>query len=74
MPYEKEYVSIDVWQHSQRLSAVHTFQHYFELLAFPADIGRKPASPARGSRQRLHAGHAYTPANEAADGTTWRRP
>ena len=29
------------------------------------------------SQQRLHAGfagHAYMPANEAADGTTWRRP
>ena len=26
------------------------------ILAFPADIGRKPVSPARGSRQRLHAG------------------
>ena len=25
-------------------------------IAFPAGIGRKPASPARGSRQRLHAG------------------
>ena len=24
------------------------------LLAFPADIGRKQASPARGSRQRVH--------------------
>ena len=54
---------------------------YYLLLAFPADIGRKPASPARGSRQRLHpgyravfAGHAYTPANEAAKGATWRRP
>ena len=49
-------------------------------LAFPVDIGRKPASPAHGSRQRLHtpgrasfAGHAYTTSNEAADYTTWRR-
>ena len=40
------------------------------LLAFPADIGRKPASPARGNRQCIHAGFvgdAYTPANETAD-------
>ena len=52
-------------------------------LGFPADIGRKPASAAHGSRQRLHdtpakAGFAgddaYAPANEAADGATWRRP
>ena len=28
------------------------------LLAFPVDIGRKPASSARGSRQRLHAGES----------------
>ena len=33
-------------------------------LAFPADIGRKPVSPARGSRQRLHAGERYKPASE----------
>ena len=33
-------------------------------IAFPADIGRKPASPARGSRQCLHAGERYTPASE----------
>ena len=26
------------------------------LLAFPADIGRKPALPAHGSRQRIYAG------------------
>ena len=25
-------------------------------LAFPADIGRKPASPVRGIRQCVHAG------------------
>ena len=25
-------------------------------LAFPADIGSKPVLPARGSRQRVHAG------------------
>ena len=31
------------------------FEHIY-LLAFPADIGRKPASPARRSRQRFHAG------------------
>ena len=36
------------------------------VLAFPADIGRKPASPVRGSRQRLHAGDRYTPASEMA--------
>ena len=40
------------------------------ILAFPADIGKNPASPVRGSRQRLQAGesrlrrYAYTPANE----------
>ena len=46
------------------------------ILAFPADIGRKPALPAHG---RLGAGNAYmparadfvgdanTPANETAD-------
>ena len=52
-----------------------------EWLAFPADIGRKPASLACGSRQRIHAaartgfvGDAYTPVNETADGTTLRRP
>ena len=28
----------------------------YTILAFPADIGRKPASPARGHRQRVHAG------------------
>ena len=28
---------------------------YIYILAFPADIGRKPA---RGSRQRLHAGES----------------
>ena len=28
------------------------------ILDFPADIGRKPASPARGSRQLLHAGES----------------
>ena len=33
-------------------------------LAFPADIGRKQASPARGSWQRLHAGERYMPASE----------
>ena len=27
-------------------------------LAFPADIGRKPALQARESRQRLHAGES----------------
>ena len=49
----------------------------YYILAFPADIGRKPASPARrGSRQRLHTGESrlcrqHTPANDAADGTTW---
>ena len=31
---------------------------FINLLAFPADIGRKPASPARGSRQRLHTGES----------------
>ena len=48
------------------------------ILAFPADIGRKPASPARGSRH-VGAGNAYmsagagfagntsTPVNETAD-------
>ena len=29
-------------------------------LAFPADIGRKPALPAHGSRQRVHAGENRT--------------
>ena len=41
-----------------------------KILAFPANIGRKPASSAHGSRQRLHAGFvgdAYTPANETVD-------
>ena len=41
-------------------------------LAFPADIGRMPALPARGNRQCLQAGDAgdgYTPANETADDT-----
>ena len=45
-------------------------------LTFHADIRRKPASPARRSRQRLHAvfaSDAYMPANETADGTTWQR-
>ena len=48
------------------------------LLDFPADIGRKPALPARGSRQRLYASESqqhtcrrepatHTPANEAAN-------
>ena len=31
------------------------------ILAFPADICRKPASLARGSRQRLHAGESRLP-------------
>jgi hypothetical protein len=30
----------------------------YKLLAFPANIGGKPTSPARGSRQRLHAGES----------------
>ena len=30
--------------------------NYTELVAFPADIGRDPASPAHGSGQRLHVG------------------
>ena len=33
------------------------FVEYFKL-TFPADIGRKLASPARGSQQRLHAGES----------------
>ena len=28
---------------------------FINILDFPADIGRKPALSARGSRQRLHA-------------------
>ena len=44
-------------------------------IAFPADIGGKPASPVRGSRQRLHAGESRlrrwrntdTPDNETVD-------
>ena len=31
---------------------------YYIGLAFPADIGRKPAPPARGSRESLHAGES----------------
>ena len=33
-------------------------QYIYISLAFPADIGRNPASPARGSGKRLHAGFA----------------
>ena len=33
----------------------HCIYNYM-ILAFSDDIGKKPASPARGSRQRLHAG------------------
>ena len=45
---------------------------YYSSIAVPADIGRKPAPPARGNRQSLHAGEsrlrgdAYSPANETA--------
>ena len=58
------------------------FNNSIYILDFPADIGRKPALPARGSGQRLHACESHTPvragntrtlANEAANGTTWRR-
>ena len=31
----------------------------YNILAFPADIGRKPALPASGSRQHLHAGESW---------------
>ena len=54
--------------HSQIWIKIYTI-----ILAFPADIGIKPASPARGSWQRIYppvrtgfAGDAYTPANETA--------
>ena len=41
---------------------------FIKILAFPADIGRKPASPARGSRrERVRRRCANTPANETAD-------
>ena len=49
----------------------HGFIHlqclYITPLAFPADIGRKPASLARGSNG--NEGDVYTPANETADDT-----
>ena len=35
---------------------VYNILYIIILLAFPADIGRKPASPARGSRQCLQGG------------------
>ena len=45
--------------------------YYISTLAFPADIGRKPASPARGNAytpaRAGFVGDAYTPANETAD-------
>ena len=39
-------------------NTTYTIGDYTVLLALPADIGRKPASPARGSRQRLQAGES----------------
>ena len=62
---------------SPDISRIHTLKYANIIsLAFPADIDRKTASPARGSRQRLHAGESrlcfagnnYTPANEAQHG------
>ena len=32
----------------------HNVRYHVIKLAFPVDIGRKPASPAHGSWQRLH--------------------
>ena len=42
--------------HNQCYNEVPVYTIYIIYwLAFPADIGRKPASTARGSRQCLHA-------------------
>ena len=49
------------------------FSIYISKLAFSADIGRKPALPARGAVNAYtparadFVGDAYTPANETAD-------
>ena len=59
-----------------------TGQPFYYITRFPC---RKPASPARGNRQRLYTGESrqhtrrrepttHTPANEEANSTTWRRP
>ena len=71
-------------QMSQYLLLFIIYSLFYSLLlslAFPADIGKEPASRAHGSRQRVHtsartgfAGDAYTLANETVHGTTWRRP
>ena len=42
--------------------------HIIVVLAFPADIGRKPAMLARRQLMKRRT------ANEAIDGTTWWRP
>ena len=49
-----------------RFTKCNMYASFFILftIAFPADIGRKPAAPARGSRQHLHAGKRYMPVNE----------
>ena len=47
--------------------------YIYNKLAFSADIGRKPASPARGSRKRLHRLHAgsHTPARAGLVGDAY---
>ena len=59
------HVFIQVLIHARESMFVWYVEMYYYVLDFPADIGIKPASPARGSRQRLHESRQRLHAGES---------
>ena len=55
-----EWLWLNGWGVTANSSSLKYNFNYITL-AFPADIGRKPASPVRESRQRFHAGESGKP-------------